>query len=89
MQERNRPYTSTFWQILRGAELPERLRTLFYKKHCCGVGGMEVKVSKAVANEMGGAGEKECFDGLVGIGADARIRMYLVDHFYGHFNYLN
>ena len=81
MQERNRPYAIPTWKVLWRVGPLESIRTLFNRKHCCGVGGIEAKIAKVLTKEVGGAGETECLDGLVGAFADARMNLYLVDYF--------
>ena len=41
IHERNLPYTTPTWRVIRGQDSPERMRGIFNRQHCCPVGGLE------------------------------------------------
>ena len=65
LNERNSPYSTPAWRILRGQDKPEAFRDIAHRRYCCGVSGLEGEMSKCVAKDLGVPNERKCLDSLV------------------------
>ena len=50
---------------MRGQESPDTIRGIRVGRYCCGVSGMDDKMYKGMAKDLGTSNEQKCLDGLV------------------------
>ena len=54
MAEKDLPYHTDCWKVIRGQADAEDLPQCFDRVHCCGTGGLEAKITPVFAKERGG-----------------------------------
>ena len=65
INERNLPYSSPAWNVLRGVAPPESILKNLDRRSCCAISGLDEKIFKAALKDKGTSMEKESNEGLV------------------------